>query len=75
MSLCIFDPYRESPGDRKKAKKHPKREAVDKDSDEDEDSEDDWEEVEGNVSILFPKLLESVCCLEPVTSCHLVFFL
>lgn len=54
VSLCIFDPYRESPGDRKKAKKHPKREVVDKDSEEDEDSEDDWEEVEGNVSSCFP---------------------
>ncbi|XP_075839595.1 DNA repair protein complementing XP-C cells isoform X2 [Microtus pennsylvanicus] len=40
------DDFRESPGDPKKAKKHPKREVVDKDSDEDEGSEDDWEEVE-----------------------------
>lgn len=47
---------------------------MDRDSDEDEDSEDDWEEVEGKVSLLFSKLLESVCYLEPVTCCDLVIF-
>lgn len=72
--LHLWSVHRESPGDRKKAKKHPKREVVDRDSDEDEDSEDDWEEVEGKVSLLFSKLLESVCYLEPVTCCDLVIF-
>lgn len=30
---------------------------MDEGSDEDEDSEDDWEEVEGKVSVLFSKLI------------------
>lgn len=45
-ALSDGDDFRDSPGDCKKVKKHPKKEVVDKSSDEDQDSEDDWEEVE-----------------------------
>ncbi|KAL1790229.1 DNA repair protein complementing XP-C cells [Sigmodon hispidus] len=45
-ALSDGDDFRDSPGDSKKTKKHPKQEMLDKGSDEDEDSEDDWEEVE-----------------------------